>query len=147
MHTALFSHSAFAYLISPLIWERKLQKFTVPSARWKCNIKACVFYIWQTPKPGPSAPEVHLSEMISLTIITHPCLTASLCVSVGRTVLTSLKMFNCNVKRSTHLSQKRQDKESNNSQEWICFHLLGSISQKRQGWTFASSHLCGECKL
>lgn len=110
MHTALFSHSAVAYLISPLIWERKLQKFTVPWAWWKCNIKACVFYIWQTPKSGPSAPGVHLSEMISLTLITHPCLTASLCVSVGRTVLMSLKMLNCNVKGSTHLSQKRQDK-------------------------------------
>lgn len=59
----------------PLIRDLAAASVCCGSGTLRADIKACVFYIWQAPDPGPPALTVHLSKTIRFPTVTNPAWT------------------------------------------------------------------------
>lgn len=76
LHTYCIS---IADVMCSLIHDLAAASVCCGSSTLKVHIKACVFYIWQAPDPGPPALTVHLSKTIRFPTETTPCLDFSWC--------------------------------------------------------------------
>lgn len=141
-----------AEVTCPLVRDLAAASVCCGSGTLRADIKACVFYIWQAPDPGPPALTVHLSKAIRFPTVTNPA-----CTFLAYTWETGGKFqarVNASPRRICLFMAATLRHRDRLDLVCFCVSLLRTSGffvflfffPETAEWIFAPSRLCEECK-